>query len=382
VAVHAGLALSTDDDLGELIRASGAETSTVDLDRADAPVLQILDLVIVDLRGQETLPEELGAFRRRHPELDVIIVTSALDASLILEALRAGVGECVTWPLKQDELTAAIDRLIGQRAATGNEPGDLFVFLGAKGGVGTTTLAVNTAAALAEEAPGQTLFIDLHLAYGDAGVYLGAESRFSVLDALENTHRLDQGFLDSLVTHTKSRLDLLASTDRAATGTVDSARIQTLLEQAIKQYRFVVVDVSRSDSAALEALILARTIVVVANQELATVRNASRIAARLRKRYGEDRVTLAISRADRSSEIGREDVEKAVGGKVRHSFPSDYRLALQAMNKGRPLTLDNHSSLAGSFKSFARDLAGLSADQSDDEAVNSGLFSRLAGRRR
>ena len=126
---------------------------------------------------------------------------------------------------------------------------------------------------------------------------------------------------------------------------------------------------------------MARSIVVVANQELATVRNASRIAARLRQRYGDERVTIAISRADNSSEIGHEDVEKAVGGKVRHAFPSDYRLALQAMNKGRPLTLDNHSSLAGSFKMFARDLAGLTADDTD-EAVSSGLFSRLAGRRR
>ena len=257
MAVHTGLALSTDDDLGELVRASGADTTTIDLERSDSNDLAKLDLVIVDLRGHESLPEELGAFRRQHPDLDVIIVTSALDASLILEALRAGVSECVTWPLTQEELAAAIDRLIGQRHSAANQPGDLFVFLGAKGGIGTTTIAVNTAAALAEEAPGQTLFIDLHLAYGDAGVFLGVESRFSVLDALENIHRLDKGFLDSLVTHTKSRLDLLASTDRATSATVDSPRIHTLLEHAIQQYRFVVVDVSRSDSAALEALSLA-----------------------------------------------------------------------------------------------------------------------------
>lgn len=381
MSVHAGLALTSTDDLGEFVRASGAQTSTIDLSHPDSIAVSKLDLIIVDLRGHATLPEELGSLRRRNPDLDVIIVTSALDASLILEALRAGVSECVTWPLNQDELTAAIDRLVGKRAASETQPGDVFAFLGAKGGVGTTTLAVNTAAALAEEAPGQTLFIDLHLAYGDAGVYLGVESRFSVLDALENTHRLDKAFLEGLVTHTKSRLDLLASGDRAANTSIDSAGIHALLDQALKQYRFVVVDVSRSDSVALEALVLARTIVVVANQELATVRNASRIAARLRQRYGDDRVTIAISRADNSSEICHEDVEKAVGSKVRHSFPSDYRLALQAMNKGRPLALENHSNLAGSFKTFARDLAGLSADDTD-AAVSSGLFSRLAGRRR
>ena len=139
-------------------------------------------------------------------------------------------------------------------------------------------------------------------------------------------------------------------------------------------------DVSRSDSAALEALGVARSIVVVANQELATVRNASRIAEKLRLRYGKDKVTLAISRADRTSEIGHEDVEKAVGSSVKHTFPSDYRLALQAMNKGRPLMLDNHSGLAGSFRKFAHDLAGLDAEEEED-AASSGLFSRLAGRR-
>ena len=215
----------------------------------------------------------------------------------------------------------------------------------AKGGVGTTTVAVNTATALAQDAPGSTLFIDLHLAYGDAAVFLGVESRFSVLDALENTHRLDKAFLKSLVTRTKSRLDLLASADRSTAANIDSQRVHALLEQAARSYEFVVVDLSRSDSAALEALGLAKSIVVVANQELATVRNASRVGARMRQRYGKDRVMVVISRADRTTEIGHEDVESAVGGKVRYTFPSDYRLALQAMNKGRPLALDNHSGL-------------------------------------
>ena len=304
---------------------------------------------------------------------------SSLDPKLMLEALRAGVNECVTAPLKQDELAAAIDRLIEHRGSAEHQ-GDIFVFVGAKGGVGTTTVAVNTATALAQEAPGSTLFIDMHLAYGDAAVFLGVESRFSVLDALENTHRLDKAFLKGLVTRTKSRLDLLASAERATAANIDSQRVHALLEQAALCYKLVVVDISRSDSAALEALGLATSIVVVANQELATVRNASRVGARMRQRYGKDRVMMVIRRADRTAEIGHEDVESAVGGKVRYTFPSDYRLALQAMNKGRPLALDNHSNLAGSFTKFARDLAGLTPD--DDRAVSAGLFSRLAGRRR
>ena len=379
MAVTAGLALTNDEELEALVRGSGAKVIQVDLEKPDALGVGKLELLVVDLRQQDHLPTALAAFRKKLPQVGVIIVTSALDPALMLEALRAGVNECVTEPLKQDDLTDAIDRLLGQRADS-SKPGDVFAFLGAKGGIGTTTVAVNFATALAQEAPGSTLFIDLHHAYGDAAVFLGVETRFSVMDALENTHRLDKNFLQGLVAQTASRLDLLASGDRPTSAGVDSQRVHALLEQAAKFYRFVVVDLSRSDSAALEALTVARSIVVVANQELATVRNASRIGERLRKRYGKDRVTIAISRSDQNSEIGHEDVEKAVGSPVQHTFPSDYKLALQAMNRGRPLMLDNHSELADSFKKFARDLADVGAEETD-EVVSSGLFSRLAGRR-
>ena len=379
MTVIAGLALTNGEELEALVRGSGAKVLPVDVAKPDGLGADRIDVLIIDLRNAESLPEDLARFRSKHPQVGVIIVTSALDPTLMLAALRAGVNECVTEPLKQEEIAAAIDRLMGQRSDS-SQPGDVFAFLGAKGGVGTTTVAVNFAAALAQEAPGKTLLIDMHHAYGDAGVFLGVESRFSVLDALENTHRLDKAFLESLVVQTASRLDLLASGDRPSSTGVDSQRVHALLEHCAKLYRFVVVDISRSDSAGLEALSIAKSIVVVANQELATVRNASRMAERLRKRYGKDRVTIAISRSDDHSEIGHEDVEKAVGTPVKYTFPSDYKLALQAMNKGRPLMLDNHSGLASSFKKFAEDLADLESDGADEQ-VSSGLFSRFAGRR-
>ena len=112
--------------------------------------------------------------------------------------------------------------------------------------------------------------------------------------------------------------------------------MRSLVEFAASLYRYVVLDVPRSDAAALDALDQASRIVVVANQELATVRNASRIAAALRQRYGNERVTVIVNRVDSHAEIGREDVEKVVGTRVVHSVPSDYRMALRALNKGAP----------------------------------------------
>jgi len=334
------------------------------------------DVFVIDARTLEHLPAFVASLARDAADSGFILVCSKLDPTLMLEAMRAGIRECVAEPLSQVELEAAIARVAAERASDGQ----VFAFIGAKGGVGTTTTAVNVAMELSRVAPKQTLLMDLHMSNGDAGVFLGEEPRFSVADALDNAHRLDDAFLHSLVVRTKGQLDLLASRDSAIAGPADAARIRSLVEFVSSRYRYTVLDVPRSEPAALEALDPADRIVIVANQELATVRNASRMAASLRQRYGKERVAVAVARYDPSAGIGHDDIERAVGMKVKHVFPSDYRRAVEALNSGKPLSLGNHNSLSSSFRTMARDLAGLPA--SDDSPKSSGGFlGLLKGRR-
>ena len=304
------------------------------------------DVLVLDLRGHAQLPAALPILKRQHPATGVLIVADRLDPALLVEAMRAGVTEVVAAPLVAGDIEAAINRLGVQRSVT---PDAAWHWRSSapKGGVGTTTVAVNVAATLARLVPGSTLLVDLHVTNGDAAVFLGAEPRFSIVDALENTHRLDEAFFRNLIVKTKAGVDLLSSSERMMTSPLDVRRIRTLLEMAARHYRYVVLDVSRSDAAVLDALEGVKQIVIVANQELATVRSASRMAATLRQRHGKDKLTVVISRSDRLAEIAQEDVERAVGVKVKHSFPSDYRRALEALNKGRPLALENHNELSG-----------------------------------
>lgn len=338
------------------------------------------NVVVIDLRGGEPLPAAISALKRQHPTTPVLVLISALDPAVVLEAMRAGVNECLAEPLQLDELKTAITRLLAHKQPAPGERGQVFAFVGAKGGVGTTTTAVNVATELSRGAPGRTLMVDLHLAHGDAAVFLGAEPRFSVVDALDNIHRLDDVFFKGLVVLSSAGPHLLASSDRQLAQTSSVQRVRSLVEFAAGLYRFTVLDVPRSDAAALDALDAASRIVVVANQEFATVRNASRIAAALRQRYGQDRVTVIVNRVDNHAEIGRDDVEKVVGTRVVHLVPSDYRAALRALNKGRPLALDNHHKLAASFRELARDLAGLSPT-GPAAPESSGLFGLLRRRR-
>ncbi len=296
-------------------------------------------MVVIDARTLEHLPPFVAAMTREASGCGFILVCSTLAPTLMLEGMRAGIRECVAEPIDPVEFEAAVSRA----AAEGATDGRVFAFVGAKGGVGTTTTAVNVAIELSRAAPRRTLLMDLHMSNGDAGLFLGEEPRFSVADAIENVHRLDEGFLRSLVVHSKLHLDLLASADSAIRGPVESGRIRSLVEFAKRHYRYTVLDVPRSEPAALEALEPTAWIVIVANQELATVKNAGRMAASLRLRYGKERVVVAVARHDGSAGIGRADIERAVGVKVKYvaavRLPARGRGAQQrpAGEPGQPL---------------------------------------------
>jgi pilus assembly protein CpaE len=363
----------------ELLTASGITADTVPA--ADSPALAQVgalppDVLVLDARGQERVPAALAILKRLHPKTPIVLVASHLDPTFILEAMRSGASECLVEPLTQVEVQAAVNRVSDQMtpAATGQ----IFAFLGAKGGVGTTTAAVNVATELARVARGATLMIDLHLTYGDAAVFLGTDARFSVIDAIENSYRLDEAIFRGLVVRTKSGLDLLASSDRAMTAPIDVTKVGQVIDVASRHYRYLVLDVPRSEPAVLESLAAVKTIVVVANQELATVKSAGRIAAMLRQRYGKERVRVVVSRHDPRADIDEGDIQRAVGGPVEHLFPNDYRVAVEAMNTGVPIVLGNHSRLSASYVAFARQLAGLDPTDADQR----GLFGRLTGRRR
>jgi pilus assembly protein CpaE len=375
--------ITSDAQLGQLVRETGIRCTVVARDVLSTlaqPGAAQPGVLIVDLRGQEGIPPAIAVLKRNHPTTGVLLVATRLDPALMLEAMRAGVNECVTEPISVAELQVAIKRLVGNLASAVR--GDTFAFIGAKGGVGATTIAVNVATALAAAEPGSALLVDLNVACGDAAVFLGTEPRFSVMDALENIQRLDAAFFNGLVVRTKPGLNLLGASGRPVTEKFDGARIRMLLDFASQTSRFTVLDVPRSDTVALDALDSATKIVLVVNQELATVRTAARMAATLRQRYGQGRLTLVLARLDRRAEIAHEDVERTVGVEISHTFPSDYRLALQALNRGRPLVLDGQHELSKAFTAFARDLAGVpERAQRADKVRAGGFFGRLAPRK-
>jgi pilus assembly protein CpaE len=375
--LHQIAILTSDEHLVEMLRTSGLRVTGIDqaeLARyaraTDAP-----QVLVVDMRGHDQLPSGLAAYRRQHSGAGVVLIVSTLEPRLMLEAMRAGVSECVAEPLTAKALDEAVRRVLTN--VLPQAAGQVFAFIGAKGGVGASTIAVNTAATLGRESQNQVLLIDMHTGHGDAALFLGVEPRFSVLDALENIHRVDESFFSGVVEKAVSSVHLLASPTRPRPGAVDPKRVRALLESAAHMYRTTVLDVPRSDVTMIDTLDHATAIVVVTSQEISSLRNAARIAETLRQRYGPSRVKVVVNRFHREAVIAAEDVERVIGGDVKR-IPSDYKAAVDALNAGRPLVLDMESRLAKALSAFAKDLAGVAKERAERP---SGVLGRLAWRR-
>jgi len=380
VSIDVSIVGSSTSELEDMVRSGGihfASVAVTDLLRLAQPGSTPPRAIVLDMRDRTSLPPAVALFKKEHPSTGFVIVADKLDPALMLEAMRAGVNEWVTEPVKASDLLAAMERVAGPVAA--GAVGKLFAVIGAKGGVGTTTLAVNIATSLSSSGKASTLLIDAHPAGGDAALFLGADPRFSLIDALENTHRLDEAFLKGIVVKTAAGPDLLAAPEHGGRATIDPRRLRAVVEFAMRRYRFVVLDVPRSDSSIDDTLGLASRITVVATQELGAIRSGGRTAATLRQRYGAEHVQVVVNRYDRSADIASEDVERAVG-RIGHTFPSNYRLAIEALNKGRPLAVDNHNKLASSMIAYARSLAGAAKDDAPVEKPL-GLLGKLTARR-
>jgi pilus assembly protein CpaE len=371
--------LTTDPRLDDMLRSSGLKSSRIEAAElaAYAHAAEAPQVVVVDVRGRDQLPAGLAAFRRQHPGAGLVLVVSTLDPRLMLEGMRAGVNECIPEPVAAKTLEDAVRRVLTNAAP--QPAGQVFAFVGAKGGVGATTLAVNTAAALGRSAPGQVLVMDLHVGHGDAAVFLGAEPRFSIIDAMENIHRVDQSFFSGIVEKTDAGVHLLASSPRSVHAALDGRRVRTLLETAAQTYKTTVLDVPRAAALTLEALDVATAIIVVTSQEIASLRHAAAIAETLRQRFGSARVKVVINRFHRDSVIAHADIERAVGVPVKHMLPSDYRAAVAALNAGRPIALDSDGRLGAALQALAKDLTGVAKQRGGREP--GGMLARLAWRR-
>jgi pilus assembly protein CpaE len=322
----------------------------------------IPDVIIVDLRGDVAAGlSSIERHRAATPNAGVFAVATAADPDLILQAMRAGANEFFTWPPAEETFEGAVRRTAARRDAVQGTrpPATTFVFFGAKGGAGTTTMAVNCGVEVARLGRRSTVIVDLKPGLGECALFLGVKPRYSVLDAVDNLHRLDREFLKELVVKHKSGLELLAGSDQFdRPGAADAVGIEELCRLLARQYEYVVVDAgSQLNACTSAALFAADQMFLVANPDVPSLRNAQRLLERVRDLGASgERIRLLLNRAADPYPIPPKQIEAALGHPIHHTFPSDYKTVSAALNSGTPLAMAANSDIATQFDLFTRQL--------------------------
>jgi len=324
------------------------------------------DVAVVDGRGDLTAAIALvERLRAADATTGIFFVASSSNPDAILQSMRAGANEFFTWPPAREALDEGITRTAGRRATSAPPQATTMVFFGAKGGAGTTTMAVNSAVEISRLSKRPTVIVDLKPGLGEVSLFLGVRSRYTLLDALDNLHRLDGDFLRELVVKHKSGLEMLAGSDLFdRPGPGDSSALEEVFRLLGRQYEYIVIDAgSQMNPCSVSALYTADMIGLVANPDVPCVRNAQRLLDRIGQ-LGPcaERVKILLNRAAEPYPIPPAQLQSALGQPIFHTFPSDYKAVSSALNSGVPLALSGNTEMATQFDKFIRRIIDAGAE--------------------
>ena len=362
--------------IGAMLRAAAVPVRVTD-DRFPREGLTP-DIVVVDGRaGTQSTMQTVERVKIAAPTANIFFVAQDSAPELILHSMRAGANEFLTWPPARETLDEAIRRMATRlEAAPGDRsPTTTLSFFGAKGGVGTTTVAVNCAVELARLTNRATLIVDLKPGLGAVSLFLGLRSRYTLLDALDNVHRLDAEFLRDLVVKHKSGLELLAgSANFERPGSSDSGAVEEVLRLLGRYYEFIVIDVGNEITPCATAALYASDVIsLVTNPDVPSVRNAQRLLEKIAQLgTSSERIRVVLNRAAEPFPIPLSQIEGALGHQIAHVIPSDYKVVSSALNSGVPLALTGNTDLAMNFDRFTRRILNPDADMESVVNVRKG----------
>jgi pilus assembly protein CpaE len=279
----------------------------------------------------------------RRPPL--IVLGSASDASVMRLAMQAGARDLLPLPLVEADLLAALKRIERDHRAGGSRPdGTMLAFMNAKGGCGATLLACNVAHMLVSASHRRVTLIDLDLQFGTIPVYFDLFPKRGMLQALENVAGMDEMAFNGYLVQDASGLRILghAADDALQTHTVGAAHVSQLLNLAVGSSDHVVVDLPRRVDP-VSALVIERAqhCVLVVQQSVATLRDATRLFTCLRRDLGisRDRIVVVVNRYDKSSSITADDIRNTLGCGELSLIPNDFATVSACVDAGAPLLI-------------------------------------------
>ncbi len=320
--------------------------------RAHAPEVVFLSFEILD-KAQEVVH-----FLESEAEgIQIVAVHSEMDPRLLRETMRAGVREFLADPFDRHNLLEAlktVKALVERKPPVLESTNQIFAFLPSKAGVGTSTIALNVSGALARRPNTHVLLADFDLNSGMMRFMLKLQNEYSVLDAVENSLRIDEHLWPQLVSPFGA-LDVLNAGRVNPSVRIEPAQIRALMDFVRRNYQALCFDLSGNlERYSLEIMQDAKRILLVCTPEIPSLHLAREKVHYLRNFELDTRIAVILNRTGKKAVFSKEQVEEILGIPVAYTFPNDYTGVNRAMTAGT--FLDPNSEMGKMFTDFAADL--------------------------
>src|SRR5436189_3862072 len=319
--------------------------------------------VVLHATRSATLPANDVAAIREYTKAPVILLASGGSPSLLEDALDADIADVLLLPQLTDNVVFSIRKACHagrkQQANGGGRQGRLVTVFAPKGGTGKTVLSTNLSASQAKHWGKRALLLDLDLPFGDAAIMLGIEPDKTIYDLVTAPGELDSEKLAGYTTRHASGLDVLPAPLRPEDAElVTEAKLARLPEVARESYDVIVVDTSPFFHGPMLAT-LGRTdeLLLLSSLDVPTLKNL-RLALQTLEllSFPKQRIKIVLNRSNSKVGMKQNEVESALGMKVRFEVPSDRAVPL-AVNRGKPVVLDEEGAdVSRAIRSMAKNL--------------------------
>ncbi|MEK0086147.1 AAA family ATPase [Benzoatithermus flavus] len=327
-------------------------------------------LLIVDLNEAELPLSAINELAEVcEPGVAVIAIGTRNDVGLFRDLINNGVSDYLVKPitplLLQKSLLSVLDGTSPTRHTS--KLGRLIAVTGARGGVGSTMLAVNLAWTIAHRRRRRVALVDLDLHYGTAALALDLEPSPGMREALEQGERIDSLFVERAMVRQSDTLYVLSGEEALGEPVVpDTAALEALLRDLRNKFHYVIVDVPRQvTSCTHHVLETATNLLLITDLSLAGMRDTLRRTMLMPAVNAACQLSIIANRTGeyREGEISRREFEAGLGRAIDAMIPFDARSVTRAANAGQPVAAGRNK-VAAAIQEITDKLAGSGSSRS------------------